>query len=87
MADSRHGYSCLHAACSRGHASVVAHLLSLPCGPRLAGMRGSGGCTALDLAVAAGHAAAAEAIRAAGARPAPSRPAAAPAGRTGPGRM
>ena len=87
MAESRHGYSCLHAACSLGHAAVVAHLLSIPCGPRLAGMRGPGGRTALDLAVAAGHAAAAEAIRAAEARPAPSRPAAAPAGRTGPGRM
>ena len=73
MTDRACGRSCLHAACLSGRAAVVALLLSLPCAG-LVGLRDGSGRTALELAVAAGHTAAAEAIRAASGRPAPPRP-------------
>ena len=72
MTDSVHGLSCLHSACHYGHAAIVAFLLSLSCAG-LVGLRTSCGRTALDLAVAAGQTAAAEAIRAASGRPTPPR--------------
>jgi ankyrin repeat protein len=55
---------------------VAAYLVSLPCAGRLVGLRDRSGHTALELAVAAGHAGAAEAVRAASPRPGPPRPAA-----------
>ena len=75
MTDSVHGFSCLHAACYYGHVPIVDFLLSLSCAG-LVGLRDRSGYTALELAVAAGHTAAAEAIRAASesGRPAPPRP-------------
>ena len=72
MTDSVHGLSCLHSACHFGHAAIVAFLLSLSCAG-LVGLRDRSGRTALELAVAAGQTAAAEAIRAASGRPAPPR--------------
>jgi ankyrin repeat protein len=64
MTDSVHGCSCLHAACFFGHSPIVAYLLSLSC-VGLIGLRDRSGRTALELAVAQGHAGAAEAMRAA----------------------
>jgi ankyrin repeat protein len=78
MTEGVYGFSCLHAACAFGHAAVAAHLVSLPC-VGLVGLRDRSGCTALERAVAAGHAGAAEAVRAASPRPGPPGPAA-PAG-------
>ncbi len=77
-------YSCLHIACTSYHAAVAALLAPLPCAG-LIGLRSRSGRTALDVAVDAGHAAAAEAVLAASARPAPPRPAALtdPVGRIG----
>ena len=72
MTDSVDGLSCLHAACVYGHVTIVAFLLSLSCAG-LVDLRDRAGRTALDFAVAAGHTAAAEAIRAASGRPAPPR--------------
>ena len=82
MTEGVYGFSCLHAACAFGHAAVAAHLVSLPC-VGLVGLRDRSGCTALERAVAAGHAGAAEAVRAASPQPGPPGPAA-PAG---PGRV
>jgi ankyrin repeat protein len=73
MPDISNGYSCLHAASFFGHVTVVLFLLSLSC-PGLVDLRDRSGRTALELAVAAGQTAAAEAIRAASGRPAPPRP-------------
>ncbi len=63
--DSTYGFSCLHSACFVGHAPVVTYLLSLSCAG-LVGLRDCSGLTALDLAVAEGHADVAEAMRASG---------------------
>ena len=63
--------SCLHVASISGHVTVVVFLLSCP---GLVDLRDRSGRTALELAVAAGQTAAAEAIRAASGRPAPPRP-------------
>ena len=71
--DISNGCSCLHAASFFGHVTVVLFLLSLSC-PGLVDLRDRFGRTALELAVAAGQTAAAEAIRAASGRPAPPRP-------------
>ncbi len=66
MTDSVNGGTCLpvHAACYFGHVAVVAHLLSLPSCAGLVGLRDRAGRTPLELAVAAGQAGAAEAMRA-----------------------
>jgi ankyrin repeat protein len=73
MLDISNSCSCLHVASISGHVTVVLFLLSLSC-PGLVDLRDRSGRTALELAVAAGQTAAAEAIRAASGRPAPPRP-------------
>ncbi len=69
MTQNVSGSSCLHAPCRLGRAAIVDFLLSQSCAG-LIGLRDRSGRTALDIAVAAGQTAAAEAIRAASGRPA-----------------
>jgi uncharacterized protein len=65
--ESIYGFSCLHAACCFGHATVVDYLLSLPCAG-LVGLLDHGGRTAFDIAIHVGRVGAEKTIRAARAR-------------------
>ena len=72
MTDSVYGRSCLHAACHFGHVAIVDFLLSLSCAG-LVGLRDRAGLTALEHAVALGHAGAGAILAAEAARAGPRR--------------